>query len=153
MIRLHDGVLVMSMKKILIVDDCTDYAYSLQKLLQHCGYDTDTAASLTEAKEKIDKEMPLLICSDLDLQDGSAFELLDAIKVSEPQIPFLVMSCHEMDDWESEAVQRGAAFCLDKMKIELVKDKLLEYACRESLDAKPAEETCRLSPKIGDAGF
>ncbi|MDE6212354.1 MAG: response regulator [Lachnospiraceae bacterium] len=119
------------MKKILIVDDCIDYAYSLQKLLQHRGYDTDTAASLTEAKEKIDKERYLLICSDLDLQDGSALELLDAVKVSELQIPFLVMSCHEMDDWESEAVQRGATFCLDKIKIEQVKDKVLEYACRE----------------------
>ena len=119
------------MKKILIVDDCTDYAYSLQKFLQHRGYDTDTAASLKEAKEKVDKEMPLLICSDLDLQDGSALELLDVIKVSEPQIPFLVMSRHEMDAWESEAVQRGAAFCLDKMKTEQVKDKLIEYAYRE----------------------
>ena len=134
MIWLHDGELEMSMKKILIVDDCTDYAYSLQKLLQHRGYDTDTAASLTEAKGKIDKERYLLICSDLDLLDGSALELLDAVKVSEPQIPFLVMSCHEMDDWESEAVQRGVAFCLDKMKLAQVVDKLIEYAVRELLN-------------------
>ena len=122
------------MKKILIIDDSTTYAYCMKKFLQHRGYQTETADSLTEAKEIIDKEVPLFICSDLELPDGSALELLDVIKKLNHQMPFLIMSCHEKDDWEKEAMQRGAALCMDKMKTKLVEDKLIEYAYRELSD-------------------
>lgn len=122
------------MKKILIIDDSTTYAYCVQKFLWHRGYQVETAASITEAKKIIEKEMPLFICSDLDLPDGSALELLDMIRGMNIQMPFLVMSCHEKDDWIEEAEQRGATLCLDKMKTKLVKDKLVEYAYCELSD-------------------
>lgn len=37
----------------------------------------ETAASITEAKKIIEKEMPLFTCSDLDLPDGHALEFCD----------------------------------------------------------------------------
>ena len=120
------------MKKILVIDDSTSYAYCMQVFLRHQGYQTEIAVSLAEARAMIGEEMPLLICADLALPDGLALELLDEVRILNPQLPFLLMSCHEKDDWEKEAMRRGATLCMDKMKTKYVRDKLLEYAYKQS---------------------
>ena len=47
--------------KILIVDDDRDIAQIVQLLLEGEGYDTQTAASGSEALEKIDSSVDLVI--------------------------------------------------------------------------------------------
>lgn len=56
------------------------------------------------------------ICSDLDLPDGSGLELLDMVCATSTDIPFLVVSCHEKEEYEKDALRRGASLCLDKIK-------------------------------------
>lgn len=93
------------MKKILLIDDSDTYTWCLQKYLQHRGYPVKTACTLKEARAAIQEEMPLVVCCDLDLPDGSGMELLDEV--------------------------RGATLCMDKMKGLLLQDKLVEYAYRQ----------------------
>ena len=122
------------MKKILLIDDSDTFTWCLQKYLQRRGYRVETAATLEEARAAIREEMPLLVCCDLDLPDGSGMDFLDEVRAIEKDIPFIVASCHDKDDYEGEAMKRGATLCMDKMKGVLLQDKLVEYAYKELSD-------------------
>lgn len=68
------------MKKILLIDDSDTYTWCLQKYLQHRGYPVKTACTLKEALAAIQEEMPLVVCCDLDLPDGSGMDFLDEVR-------------------------------------------------------------------------
>ena len=119
------------MKKILLIDDSDTYTWCLQKYLQHRGYPVKTACTLKEARAAIQEEMPLVVCCDLDLPDGSGMDFLDEVRAADKELPFILASCHDKDDYEQEAKRRGATLCMDKMKWLLLQDKLVEYAYRQ----------------------
>ena len=119
------------MKKILLIDDSDTYTWCLQKYLQHRGYPVKTACTLKEARAAIQEEMPLVVCCDLDLPDGSGMDFLDEVRAVDKELPFILASCHDRDDYEQEANRRGATLCMDKMKGLLLQDKLVEYAYRQ----------------------
>lgn len=119
------------MKKILLIDDSDTYTWCLQKYLQHRGYPVKTACTLKEARAAIQEEMLLVVCCDLDLPDGSGMELLDEVRAADKKLPFILVSCHDKEDYEQEAKRRGATLCMDKMKGLLLQDKLVEYAYRQ----------------------
>lgn len=48
------------------------------------------------------------------------------------QVPFLFLSCHEKEEYETRALEKGANLCMDRRSSELVKETLLEYAYKES---------------------
>ena len=104
------------MKKILLIDDSDTYTWCLQKYLQHRGYPVKTACTLKEARAAIQEEMPLVVCCDLDLPDGSGMDFLDEVRAADKELPFILASCHDKDDYEQEAMRRGATLCMDKMK-------------------------------------
>ena len=119
------------MKKILLIDDSDTYIWNLRKYLQRRGYPVKTASTLNEARAAIQEEMPLVVCCDLDLPDGSGMDFLDEVRAADKELPFILASCHDKDDYEQEAMRRGATLCMDKMKGQLVQDKLVEYAYRQ----------------------
>ena len=119
------------MKKILLIDDSDTYTWCLQKYLQHRGYPVKTASTLKEARAAIQEEMPLVVCCDLDLPDGSGMDFLDEVRAADKELPFILASCHDREDYEQEAMRRGATLCMDKMKGLLLQDKLVEYAYRQ----------------------
>ena len=90
------------MRKILLI-----YTWCLQKYLQNRGYRVKTANTLEEARIAIKEEIPLLICCDLDLPDGSGLELLDMVQAAYGTLPFILAPCHEKEDYEKEAMHRG----------------------------------------------
>lgn len=118
------------MKKILLIDDSDTYIWNLRKYLQRRGYSVKTASTLNEARAAIQEEMPLVVCCALDLPDGSGMDFLDEVRAADKELPFILASCHDKDDYEQEAMRRGATLCMDKMK-GLLQDKLVEYAYRQ----------------------
>ena len=119
------------MKKILLIDDSDTYTWCLQKYLQHRGYPVKTACTLKEARAAIQEEMPLVVCCNLDLPDGSGMDFLNEVRAADKELPFILASCHDKDDYEQEAMRRGATLCMDKMKGLLLQDKLVECAYRQ----------------------
>ena len=125
------------MNPILLIDDDTTFAWCLRKYLQRRGYRVEVATSLKEAREIISQEIPLLICSNIDLPDGSGLDLLSEIRTNKQGFPFLIASCHETTSYEQEAIRRGATLCMDKMQWLLLQDKLVEYAYKATTDIIP----------------
>ncbi len=74
------------MKKILLIDDSDTYTWCLQKYLQHRGYPVKTACTLKEARAAIQEEMPLVVCCDLDLPDGSGMDFLDEVRAADKEL-------------------------------------------------------------------
>ena len=81
------------MKKILLIDDSDTYTWCLQKYLQHRGYSVKTACTMKEARAAIQEEMPLVLCCDLDLPDGSGMDFLDEVRAADKELPFILASC------------------------------------------------------------
>ncbi len=77
------------MKKILLIDDSDTYTWCLQKYLQHRGYPVKTACTLKEARAAIQEEMPLVVCCNLDLPDGSGMDFLDEVRAADKELPFI----------------------------------------------------------------
>lgn len=125
------------MKPILLIDDDMTFTWCLRKYLQRRGYRVEAASSLKEAREIISREIPLLICSDIDLPDGSGLDLLSEIRTNKQDFPFLIASCHETTSYEQEAMRRGATLCMDKMKGLLLQEELVEYAYKATTDIIP----------------
>ena len=94
------------MKNILMIDDSDTYTWCLQKYLQHRGYPVKTACTLKEARAAIQEEMPLVVCCDLDLPDGSGMDFLDKVRAADKELHFVLASCHDKDDYEQEAKHR-----------------------------------------------
>ena len=72
-----------------------------------------------------------LVQRPIDLPDGSSVDFLDEVRITDKKLPFILASCHDKDDYEQEAMRRGATLCMDKMKGPLLQDKLVEYAYRQ----------------------
>ena len=43
-------------------------------------------------------------------------DYLDEVRAADKELPFILASCHDKDDYEQEAMRRGATLCMDKMK-------------------------------------
>ena len=80
------------MKKILLIDDSDTYIWNLRKYLQRRGYPVKTASTLNEARAAIQEEMPLVVCCDLDLPDGSGMDFLDEVRAADKELPFILAS-------------------------------------------------------------
>lgn len=77
------------MKKILLVDDDSNYIWLLKNFLQRKGYEVITACSVEDASHIIEEQELLYITSDLDLPDGDGFKLLEIMRLKKFQVPFL----------------------------------------------------------------
>jgi DNA-binding response OmpR family regulator len=75
---------------ILLVEDDEELAHFNAKLLVRMGYDVVIAPTVAQAREKMRKDPPELYVLDVELPDGSGFELCREIRiVSETPILFL----------------------------------------------------------------
>ena len=59
-----------------------------------------TACTLKEARAAIQEEMPLVVCCDLDLPDGSGMDFLDEVRAADKELPFILASWHDKDYYE-----------------------------------------------------
>lgn len=79
---------------ILIVDDQSENIFSLKKLLEHNGFEVDTASSGEEALKKILKYIYALIILDVQMPGMDGFEVAEAISgySKAKDIPILFLS-------------------------------------------------------------
>ncbi len=102
--------------EILVVDDERDIRDLVSGVLGDEGYDCRTAADSTQALAAIDDRRPSLVLLDVWLHGSEmdGLELLDAIKVREPNLPVIIFSGHGNIDTAVSAVSRGAMDFIEK---------------------------------------
>jgi two-component system nitrogen regulation response regulator NtrX len=101
---------------ILIVDDERDIRDLVAGVLSDEGYDCRTAGDSQAALDAIDQRRPSLVLLDVWLHGSpmDGLEVLDAIKIREPELPVIVFSGHGNIDTAVSAIGRGAMDFIEK---------------------------------------
>ena len=136
---------------ILVVDDEKDIRELVSGVLDDEGYACRTAGDSHAALQMIDERRPSLVLLDVWLH-GSAMdglEVLDAIKVREPELPVIIFSGHGNIDTAVSAVSRGAVDFIEK---PFETERLLMLVGRATETERLRRENTRLREGQGEQG-
>ena len=102
--------------EILVVDDERDIRELVAGVLSDEGYECRTAGDSRGALEAIDERRPSLVLLDVWLHGSEmdGLEVLDAIKLREPELPVIIFSGHGNIETAVSAVSRGAMDFIEK---------------------------------------
>ncbi|MDA3797758.1 MAG: response regulator [Kiritimatiellae bacterium] len=117
-------------KKILVVDDISEYAIVLQMYFPDDA-EVFTATNIDEAKavflktENIDLAIVDIRLNEKDTSDTSGMELLRWIKENYQSTEVVMISAYMSSEYEMEALERGA-FCFIKKPLqpEIIREML-----------------------------
>ncbi|WP_347005492.1 response regulator [Coprococcus comes] len=90
------------MKRILVVDDNTEYLQVLSSVLSG-DFDTIKATGVKEALDILQAVTVDAICSDFNMKDGTGLDLLEKIRHKGLRTPFLLMSGDDSRTLEQKA--------------------------------------------------
>jgi len=92
----------------LIVDDEPDICQLAEITLNRMGLETQSANSVTEAKELLSRQSFDLCLTDMNLPDGNGIELVEYIQVNHPEIPVAVITAYGNMQSAIKALKAGA---------------------------------------------
>jgi two-component system, NtrC family, response regulator HydG len=104
----------MSKARILIVDDEPDVLGFMQQLLEHRGYEVDTATGGEQALVLLAEAAPALLITDLRMPRMSGLDLLEKVRVLNPNLPGIVLTAAGDISSAVRAMRAGAADYLSK---------------------------------------
>lgn len=114
------------MKRALVVDDELDICRLLTLHLRALGLQTEYVVTISEAKDKLLPEQYDIIFVDLNLPDGSGFEILEALREINSASRVVVISAYDTE--RKKVMELGAdgfiAKPFSKRTIELVLNNL-----------------------------
>ena len=108
----------MTKANILVVDDDKIIVESLCEYLIVEGYTAVMAQSFSEAVSQLQKQPFALVITDVNMPDGSGFELLSLIKKDHPQTVVIVITGYGTIESAVEAIKMGANDYLTKPIID-----------------------------------
>jgi len=113
------------MPTLLIVEDEAVLARNLAKLFTRQGFEVAHASGVLDAQRLASTTPPDVALVDLRLPDGSGLDLLDALLVTDPDLPVIMMTAFGTVADAVHAMQRGARdyvqkpFELDEIQLKV----------------------------------
>lgn len=98
------------MKRIMVVDDNTEYLQVLLSVLSS-DFDTIKATGIKEALDILQVITVDAICSDFNMKDGTGLDLLEIIRQKGLKTPFLLMSGDDSRALEQKVKLYYGDFC------------------------------------------
>ncbi len=125
---------------ILLIDDEENLRRTLAMILTREGYQVDTAATVNEARQRLQHVTYDLTFLDLKLPDANGLTLLPDLRKSHPEMPVVVLTAHDKLDAAVEAVRNGARDYLLKPIDPTVIIQHVKEILRENNLAQPMSE-------------
>lgn len=100
------------MSKVLVVDDEVEICLLVTQYLRKLGYETSFSLSIAEAMVKISTAAYDLLFIDLNLTDGSGYDLMKILQESKSSSKVIIISAYDSE--RQKALQKGAALFLAK---------------------------------------
>lgn len=109
------------MRKILVVDDDFAFATTISVILKNEVTQVITAYNVAGAKKTVEDHQNeiVLVCTDLEMPDGTGFDLLAFVKESRLDIPVVIISGRDDPRYEKKALELGVIEYIDKSSIRL----------------------------------
>ena len=98
---------ILNQAALLVVEDDTDTRELLQASLEKYGADCAAAASAKEALVKIEEKPPMLVLSDIGMQEHDGHWLVKQIKQRHPDLPVIALTAYARDADEAAALKSG----------------------------------------------
>lgn len=101
---------------ILLIDDDEQWAWATAQLLESTAdaFVVETAFSREAGLDQFRESHPDCVVCDYQLGDGTGFDLLDAIRETHPQLPFILITGRGDEHVASDALGRGATDYIPK---------------------------------------
>jgi len=126
----------MSRKRILVADDDPDIVLALRIRLEAAGYGVMTAMDGKQAVEGIRSSNPDVAILDINMPEGNAFAVLDALKESGHQnLPIIFLTADTQEKSQVKAFHRGIRHYLTKPYDPKTLLVLVEHVLREARES------------------
>ncbi|MBB3183223.1 DNA-binding response OmpR family regulator [Halomonas fontilapidosi] len=98
------------MAKVLVVDDEANIVLSLEFLMQHAGFEVDTAEDGESALSRIAESPPDLILLDISLPGISGFDVLERLRAdpTHARLPIIMLTAHGREVEREKGMALGA---------------------------------------------
>jgi DNA-binding NtrC family response regulator len=96
------------MGTILIVDDEANLRRLLRMVLQEEGHRVVEAASVAEARQRLEDEAPDLVLTDQKLGDGEGLDVMAAARQGEEAVPIVFLTAYATVELAVAAMRQGA---------------------------------------------
>jgi CheY-like chemotaxis protein len=104
---------------ILVVDDSPlDRRLVCALLERNGGFNTQTAANGRDALELLDRQVPAVVLTDLQMPEMDGLQLVEAISRRFPEVPVVLMTGHGSEDIAFQALRLGAASYVPKENLD-----------------------------------
>ena len=100
------------MNKILVVDDEIEICLLVTRYLKKMGFDASYALSISDEVSKVSRISYDLIFVDLNLADGSGYDLINSLQASNVSAKIIIISAYDSE--RQKAMQKGAALFMAK---------------------------------------
>jgi two-component system response regulator PilR (NtrC family) len=117
--------------RILYVDDHDDSAEMLKLILADADFDVDTARSMEQALQMVNKKTFDLYVLDKRLPDGSGLELVRRLNALTPDVPCVVYTGDVYELHQKEALAAGAAAYVPKPEIERLIETVTRFLAQQ----------------------
>ena len=117
-------------RRVLVVDDETDFLATYERLLRRQAYDVVTVTSRAAGLAALAGEPLDLVISDLRLPDGDGLDVVRAARDARDPVPVIVITGYPSDETRRAALAAGATMFLAKPFVAVV----LLAAIRSSLN-------------------
>ena len=102
--------------RVLHVDDDTDFAEMAAVFLEREGFEVETATSSREGLDRLRDDASDYDCvvSDYDMPGENGLDLLDRVRQSHPELPFVLFTGKGSEEVASEAISKGVTDYVQK---------------------------------------
>lgn len=140
----------MSKQFALIIDDERDIRELLTLTLGRMGLVVETAATVSEARQRLSERRYVLCFTDMRLPDGTGHEIIELIAAQYPETPVAMITAYGNVDAAVVALKAGAFDFVSKPVDINVLRRLVQTALRLSEEKKsPASESS--AKLVGDS--
>lgn len=100
------------MGKVLVVDDEVDICTLLKRQLEKGGQEVSYCLTIKDALENLSENSYDMIFVDLNLSDGSGYDLISSLGTKNSQATIIVISAYDSE--KQKALQAGASLFVPK---------------------------------------
>jgi CheY-like chemotaxis protein len=103
-----------TMARVLIAEDSPTQAQQLQFMLEDAGFTVQMANNGAQALAAIQREVPDIVVTDLEMPEMNGLQLVEAIYRDYPGLPIVLMTAYGSEETAALALQKGATSYVPK---------------------------------------